>query len=320
MSVAATSLFDDTYGTCDGLSCESRRVSVSRYGARFHARVSPNVILIPSQSRDDDRTGSNIARVMSHLQNCFSVPSGWARLLTLDVYGYRDRKEREGDTDDGCANDPVSLATNLCTLGYDAHVVDTGREQGRNSGEFTGTGMLYTPAKHAFVVVQPPDGADLDDAEVVKEACTVDLRFREQFGVPKSCTTPRYDAILNGVVPRVYVGTRGRMLCGATTLAREIGMAFRENSVPLPPWRSPASMVARWSYHAKCASKDRSAAPPLLPVSSSSVGAADADDPFVSVRRCRIERERMRAIEEMASLVENSQRLHLWPDGRNDTD
>lgn len=156
--------------------------------------------------------------MVQYLRYCFAVPSGPARLLTLDVNAYlRSNDEEERDV--------VDLAVHLCALGYEAHLEHTHARETRR--------YLQSAAKHTFIVVR------LEEEEYM-----VDIQFREQFAMPRP--TARYVAVLD-LVPAAFVGTRARLLSGARAVWREMEMAFAHHDMtPLPPWRKEERFLARW--------------------------------------------------------------------------
>ena len=135
-------------------------------------------------------------------------------------------------SNDDNERDVVHLAAHLCALGYDARVEHTDVRETRR--------YLQSAMRHEFIVVRIPEEDDQQSAEEY----TVDIRFKEQFSMPRP--TSRYVTALN-LVPEAFVGTRARLLSGARAVWREMELAFAYHGMtPLPPWRKEDRFLARW--------------------------------------------------------------------------
>lgn len=77
----------------------------------------------------------------------------------------------------------------------------------------------------------------------------VDPSFREQFEIGKHATEA-YEALV-AALPRVYVGFDDRLPLLVELLCDEMAAAFKERSVPVPPWRRAHSLISKWRPRAQ---------------------------------------------------------------------
>eukprot|EP00955_Chlamydomonas_euryale_P114478 366279-Chlamydomonas_euryale.AAC.3 len=165
----------------------------------------------------------------------------------------------------GC--DATLLAERLRVLGYDAMVRATRgglTPQPSGGGRPAASGRVFGSLRHEFVVVvvseAPPLGmsrmglgaaAGAAAARLRKAATAelsreivVDVRFREQFEVPKP--TAAYAALL-ARAPRVFVGSLFALLQAGMELAAGLEASFAEAGLPLPPWRRRDVLLSKWA-------------------------------------------------------------------------
>eukprot|EP01025_Chloroclados_australasicus_P031601 TRINITY_DN3194_c0_g1_i4.p2 TRINITY_DN3194_c0_g1~~TRINITY_DN3194_c0_g1_i4.p2 ORF type:complete len:491 (+),score=56.63 TRINITY_DN3194_c0_g1_i4:211-1473(+) len=99
-----------------------------------------------------------------------------------------------------------------------------------------------TSVPHKFLIctghLQRPEGPK---AEIVLDPC-----FRQQFNLANS--TNSYQDLLKGV-PEIFVGSKHRLAKVVRKLSDEMKVCFRDTGLPLPPWRSPRAMLAKWFTH-----------------------------------------------------------------------
>jgi hypothetical protein len=72
----------------------------------------------------------------------------------------------------------------------------------------------------------------------------VEPRFREQFVIAQP--TPAYAALLEAV-PACFVGTVSRLEAVATLLCEAMAAAFKQQGLPVPPWRSRQATLSKWA-------------------------------------------------------------------------
>lgn len=95
----------------------------------------------------------------------------------------------------------------------------------------------------------------------------IDIDFRSHFEIARA--VPSYNQILNSL-PVVYVGSLTKLKQFLQVMVEAAKSSLKQNSMPLPPWRSLAYLQSKWH-----SSYQRQIHPELEPVS----------DPFVSHRK-----------------------------------
>lgn len=75
------------------------------------------------------------------------------------------------------------------------------------------------------------------------ERLIVDIDFRSHFEIARAVDS--YDRILNSL-PAVYVGSLARLSQFLQVMAEAARFSLKQNSMPLPPWRSLAYLQAKW--------------------------------------------------------------------------
>ncbi|KAL4188845.1 hypothetical protein AMTRI_Chr08g162490 [Amborella trichopoda] len=128
----------------------------------------------------------------------------------------------------------LSLVKLLRMSGYDAAVC-VSKWQG--SGKVPG-------GDHEYVDVVSGGNHTLPDRMII------DIDFRSHFEIARATKT--YDTILNSL-PVVYVGSLARLKHFLQVMAEAARFSLKQNSMPLPPWRSLAYLQAKWhsSYERK---------------------------------------------------------------------
>lgn len=71
----------------------------------------------------------------------------------------------------------------------------------------------------------------------------VEPQFREHFRIAQ--TTPAHDALL-AVAPAEFVGSAVRLGALVELMSAAVAAAFKEQQVPLPPWRRTKSVLSKW--------------------------------------------------------------------------
>jgi uncharacterized protein (TIGR01615 family) len=72
----------------------------------------------------------------------------------------------------------------------------------------------------------------------------VEAQFREHFAIAHP--TPAY-AVLLAAAPAEFVGSSERLAALAELLSAGVAVAFREQGLPLPPWRRAKSLLSKWA-------------------------------------------------------------------------
>lgn len=75
------------------------------------------------------------------------------------------------------------------------------------------------------------------------ERVIIDIDFRSHFEIARA--VPSYDVILSSL-PVVYVGSEARLKQFLQIMVDAAKYSLRQNSMPLPPWRSLAYLQAKW--------------------------------------------------------------------------
>ncbi|XP_047961996.1 uncharacterized protein LOC125208426 isoform X2 [Salvia hispanica] len=71
----------------------------------------------------------------------------------------------------------------------------------------------------------------------------IDINFRSQFEIARAVDS--YDRILNSL-PVIYVGSFARLKQFLQVMVEAARFSLKQNSMPLPPWRSLAYLQAKW--------------------------------------------------------------------------
>ncbi|KAG7667196.1 hypothetical protein NADE_003007 [Nannochloris sp. 'desiccata'] len=143
-------------------------------------------------------------------------------------------------------NDPAAFSDSLSnnnTAGT------TSGNRTANNNASTSTGVVDSTClerlHHSFIICTGrSDGT-------VAHYCLVDPHFRDQFRIGQP--TKSYESALNAMPPE-FVGSPLRLQALADLLCTEIVEVYREQKLPLPPWRKSEAMLSKWfdvSAHAK---------------------------------------------------------------------
>ncbi|KAL2230293.1 UNVERIFIED_CONTAM: hypothetical protein Sindi_1623700 [Sesamum indicum] len=182
-----------------------------------------------------------------------------------------------------------SLVKLLRLSGYDAGVC-TSRWQG--SGKVPGGDHEYIDIVHYN---------DTGSTERV----IVDVDFRSHFEIARAVES--YDRILNSL-PVIYVGSFTKLNQFLQVMVEAVKSSLKQNSMPLPPWRSFAYLQAKWqspyqrkfdpdepSYNTTFSVEHKKCAGHLKRLHSSLLSEIEVErtlKPFNRDRRVKIERQR----------------------------
>lgn len=93
-------------------------------------------------------------------------------------------------------------------------------------------------------------GGDHEYIDVIKytdtgtsERLIIDIDFHSHFEIARAVAS--YDAILNSV-PVVYVGSLSKLKPFLQVMVEAAKSSLRQNSMPVPPWRSLAYLQSKW--------------------------------------------------------------------------
>lgn len=83
------------------------------------------------------------------------------------------------------------------------------------------------------------------------ERLIIDIDFRSHFKIARAIAS--YDAILNSL-PAIYIGSTAKLKRLLQIMADAAKFSLKQNSMPLPPWRSLPYLQAKWQseYERKC--------------------------------------------------------------------
>jgi uncharacterized protein (TIGR01615 family) len=87
------------------------------------------------------------------------------------------------------------------------------------------------------------EAAGGDDGQLLPEPLVVEPSFRDQFVIAHP--TPAYTELL-AAVPLCFVGTVQRLEAAVTLLCQEMAAAFKQQGLPIPPWRTKKAMLSKW--------------------------------------------------------------------------
>ncbi|GAA0154223.1 hypothetical protein LIER_43266 [Lithospermum erythrorhizon] len=125
----------------------------------------------------------------------------------------------------GCIR--LCLVKLLQSSGYDAAVCTT---KWQAFGKLPG-------GEHEFIDVIN------HQSSIIPERYIIDIDFRSNFEIARAVKP--YDLVLNSL-PSVYVGTSSKLKQFLKIMGEATTYSLKQNSMPLPPWRSLAYMVAKW--------------------------------------------------------------------------
>lgn len=136
--------------------------------------------------------------------------------------------------------DLMALARRLHAMGYACSLQcnDPGAAgDPAAAGPSAVDGACLEKLRHSFVVCSGRrDGS-------ATHYCIVDPQFRDQFRIGQP--TEAYEAMLAAVPPE-FVGSPLRLQALADLLCTEIVEVYRDQGLPLPPWRKSGAMLSRW--------------------------------------------------------------------------
>lgn len=81
------------------------------------------------------------------------------------------------------------------------------------------------------------------DGTVTSERLIIDIDFQSHFEIARAVES--YDRILNSL-PVIYVGSLTRLEQFLQIMVEAAKSSLKQNSMPLPPWRSLAYLQAKW--------------------------------------------------------------------------
>lgn len=85
----------------------------------------------------------------------------------------------------------------------------------------------------------------------ISERLIIDIDFRSHFEIARAVAS--YDAILNSL-PFIYIGSMSKLKRILQIMVDAAEFSLKQNSMPLPPWRSLTYLQAKWEseYVRKC--------------------------------------------------------------------
>lgn len=193
-------------------------------------------------SSDSDSPFSDLAHLADKLsyikksmdQNESNLLSVVISLLLTSIKDSDLHAGKPGPCNSSCIK--YAIVKLLRLLGYDSGVC---------SSKWPGTGKV--PAgDHEYVDVITPEG----------ERLVIDLNFRSHFEIARAVRP--YGQILNSL-PVVFVGSIPRLQQFLQLMVEAAGASLQQSSMPLPPWRSYAYLLAKWGsspYQRKVAPED----------------------------------------------------------------
>ncbi|KIZ07492.1 hypothetical protein MNEG_0460 [Monoraphidium neglectum] len=171
-----------------------------------------------------------------------------------------------GSVDAGGRVDVGAIARDLLAAGYLVQLRDEAAGERRKDAR-----QCLQQLRHRFIVCMGARGAAVErggggggwpgggggggaggahvtdavgDTHYLPEPLVVEPRFREQFVIAQP--TPAYAALLEAV-PACFVGTVSRLEAVATLLCEAMAAAFKQQGLPVPPWRSRQATLSKWA-------------------------------------------------------------------------
>ncbi len=92
----------------------------------------------------------------------------------------------------------------------------------------------------------------LDPVFISQAPVIVEPQLREHFRIAHS--TPEYDSLLSAA-PGEFVGGAGRLAAVVELLSSAVAAAFKDQQLPLPPWRRTKSVLSKWGLGPAAAGK-----------------------------------------------------------------
>ncbi|KAM7501897.1 hypothetical protein LguiB_000801 [Lonicera macranthoides] len=120
-----------------------------------------------------------------------------------------------------------SLVKLLKSSGYDASI---------NATKWQGFGKI-TGGEHEFINVMNHHDGTCSDLYII------DIDFRSHFEIARPIKA--YKTLLNSLPP-IYVGSTAKLKQFLQTMVKAAKYSLKQNSMPLPPWRSLAYLEAKW--------------------------------------------------------------------------
>ncbi|BBN12910.1 hypothetical protein MPTK1_5g23920 [Marchantia polymorpha subsp. ruderalis] len=131
------------------------------------------------------------------------------------------------------------VVMNLRSAGYNAALC---KSRWQNSGRVPGGEYEYLDVI-------------LEGDRVAEERLIVDIDFKAQFEIARP--TPHYLAALQ-TLPAIFVGTKGKLEQVLDIMSEAAKNSLRQNSMPLPPWRTLDYMIAKWLSNSERRTSDYS--------------------------------------------------------------
>ncbi|XP_020577731.1 uncharacterized protein LOC110022914 [Phalaenopsis equestris] len=120
-----------------------------------------------------------------------------------------------------------ALVKLLCLSGYDAAVCSS---KWQGFGKVPGGDHEYIDVIHSGKTGS-------------SERLIVDIDFRSHFEIARAITS--YDAVFNSL-PVIYIGSMSKLKLLLQIMVDAAKFSLKQNSMPLPPWRSLAYLQAKW--------------------------------------------------------------------------
>lgn len=185
----------------------------SRFG-----RSRCNCIAMCDCSNFDDSRSSLGGELSEILQELVASTNVTERILLAEV-------NKVSDTDEGCLK--RRIMKHLRNGGYNAAIC---KSRWDHAGSFPGGDYEYID-----VVFEGTTGKS--------ERVLIDIDFKAQFEIARP--TSSYNAVVQ-VLPTVFVGKADRLLQIVNIMNDGVRMSLKKQGMPLPPWRKPEYMRAKW--------------------------------------------------------------------------
>jgi uncharacterized protein (TIGR01615 family) len=153
----------------------------------------------------------SLPEILQELVACTNITE---RILLTEVNKASER------TDESCLK--RRIMAHLRAAGYNAA---TCKSRWDHAGSFPG-------GDHEYI-----------DVLFESERVLIDIDFKAQFEIARP--TSSYNAVVQ-VLPTVFVGKADRLLQIVNILSDGVKLSLKKQGMPLPPWRKPEYMRAKW--------------------------------------------------------------------------
>ncbi|KAL3696101.1 hypothetical protein R1sor_010177 [Riccia sorocarpa] len=188
---------------------------------------------LSTDSEDKSSFGGELAEVLQGLVPSVSFTErAIFNLVTAAVQEWNDDVELGSDEEPSRTLLMRHVMGSLRSSGYNAAIC---KSRWEHAGGFPG-------GDYEYIDVILGHGLSFS-ATATTERIIIDMDFRTQFEIVRP--TPQFVALLQSV-PKVFVGKSDRLQQIVNILCDAAKRSLKKNGMPLPPWRKPEYIRAKW--------------------------------------------------------------------------